>query len=836
MNDLVSPELLRNVRSEIQENLSFTPKETDIYKIHQSGDLANLDGLSDSSLKLFPSLLELRNALYSQPFREHLANITGSGALSGRKTDMAINVYTPGCHLLCHDDVIGTRRISYILYLTSPDEPWQAEWGGSLRLYPTVTQTSSDGSVAKIPSPDHEVLIPPAFNRLTFFAVQPGESFHDVEEVYAWQGGDEAKDDMRIRTAISGWYHLPQEGEEGFVAGLEETLADKSSLRQLEGKADEFDLPKMIFQTPIVGNESSFSSNFSEKTPVLSSTDNVFLSEDDINFLIKYIAPTYLTPDTLESVSEVFTDQWSLTLEMFLEDKFSQSLRDFISIQESQSLPIATPDIEKSTPWTVARPPHKHRFLYQQIRETRPTDPRSQSPVQDLLENLLPSLQFYKWLQLATGQAISSHSLVARRFRRGKDYTLATGYDEEEPRLEITLAITPSSGWEPDMEAEQDADKHFVGVDEEPVGKPEEKPVELDELAANGDVDQAEVAPAKSNEPVVEEDIDKKKNGDDVGDVTVTPSEVAKHVVEEDADEKQESEVAGNPVADHNVEEVQVAPTESEPTTAGDVSKSQDPTDVEVGKQASKRDMGEEEPAPTELSTSATVGDSSGSKEDAVDVGVEKVVGNGDVGEKVEHFEVDKHVPDEDGGKTGKDSDTVNECVTGDGDEAGGNLAEVRNVAPGGDIGGYLAYMAGEDDANYGNPDEKVRDHGVDLPSNMSTGARSAGFSNSKGQKESKPDPAVYQSSGQDDEDDGVLFSMPAGWNKLGIVLRDKGALRFVKYVSQHAKGDRWDVCGDYTIVNQDVEEEGDVLIEASQIYDSDEKTEQEEETTSDDD
>lgn len=799
------------MRSEIQENLSFTPKETDIYKIHQSGDLANLDGLSEESLNLLPSLFQLRNALYSQPFREHLANITGSGALSGRKTDMAINVYTPGCHLLCHDDVIGTRRISYILYLTNPDEPWQAEWGGSLRLYPTVTQTSGDGSVVKLPSPEHEVSIPPAFNQLTFFAVQPGESFHDVEEVHAWQGGDEAKDNMRIRTAISGWYHLPQEGEEGFVVGLEETLADKSSLRQLEGKADEFDLPKMIFQTPIVGNESSFDSYFSEKTLLVSSLENVFLSEDDINFLIKYIAPTYLTPDTLESVSEVFIDQWYLTLEMFLEDKFSQSLRDFISIQETQALPIATSDIEKTTPWTVARPPHKHRFLYQQIRETRPTDPRGQSPLQDLIENLLPSIQFYKWLQLATGQAILSHSLIARRFRRGKDYTLATGYDEE-PRLEITLAITPSPGWEPDMEVEEDADKHAVGVDEEPVGKPEEKPVELDKLAATGDVDQAEVALAKSKEPVVEEDIDKKKNVDDVGDVTVTPSEVAKPVVEEDADEKKQSEVAGNQVANHSLEEVKVAPTESEPPTAGDVGKSNEPTDVEVGKQASKPDMGEEETAPAEVSKSATVGDTSGSKEDAVDVGIEKVVGNGDVGEKVEHFEVDKRVTDDDGGKTGKDSDTVNESVASDGVEAGGHLAEVSNVAPGGDIGGYLAYMAG-DDADYGNPDEKV---------------------NSKGQQESKPDPAIYQSSGQNGGNHGVLFGMPAGWNKLGIILRDKGALRFVKYVSQQAKGDRWDVCGEYTI-NQDVEEEGDVLIEASQIDDSDEKTEQEEETTSDD-
>ena len=44
-----------------------------------------------------------------------------------------------GCHLLCHDDVIGTRRVSYIIYLTDPDEDWLKEDGGALELYPLDT-------------------------------------------------------------------------------------------------------------------------------------------------------------------------------------------------------------------------------------------------------------------------------------------------------------------------------------------------------------------------------------------------------------------------------------------------------------------------------------------------------------------------------------------------------------------------------------------------------------------------------------------------------------------------------------------------------------------------
>ena len=41
-----------------------------------------------------------------------------------------------GCHLLCHDDVIGTRRVSYIIYLTDPDDEWEEKDGGALELYP----------------------------------------------------------------------------------------------------------------------------------------------------------------------------------------------------------------------------------------------------------------------------------------------------------------------------------------------------------------------------------------------------------------------------------------------------------------------------------------------------------------------------------------------------------------------------------------------------------------------------------------------------------------------------------------------------------------------------
>lgn len=52
------------------------------------------------------------------------------------QTDCSCNVYANGGHLLCHDDVIGTRCVSWIIYLTDPDEPWEEADGGGLELYP----------------------------------------------------------------------------------------------------------------------------------------------------------------------------------------------------------------------------------------------------------------------------------------------------------------------------------------------------------------------------------------------------------------------------------------------------------------------------------------------------------------------------------------------------------------------------------------------------------------------------------------------------------------------------------------------------------------------------
>jgi hypothetical protein len=84
---------------------------------------------------------------------------------------------------------------------------------------------------------------------------------------------------------------------------------------------------------------------------------------------------------------------------------------------------------------------------------------REESPITELLDVFLPSRQFRRWLQMATDCTIESADLLARRFRRGLDYTLATGH-EGKARLEVNLGFTPSPGWgdEGDDEEEEEED------------------------------------------------------------------------------------------------------------------------------------------------------------------------------------------------------------------------------------------------------------------------------------------------------------------------------------------------------------------------------------------
>lgn len=427
---LFQDELLTGVKDECVAELSFTEKETDIYKVNQTGDLASLNYLTPEQISRLPSLLALRDALYSSKFRDFLRSVTGCGPLSGKKQDMSVNSYTRGCHLLNHDDVIGTRRVSYILYMPLPRyQLWQKDWGGALELYPT--RMGEDGQ------PEPEAIpvksIPPSWNQFIFFEVQPGKSFHSVEEVVVGGEGE----DGRERLSISGWFHAAQEDEEGYIP--EPPAETKSSREQLTSTST-------LFNT--------FPSIDADTLP-----DTNTLSEAHTSFLSEFINPVYLQSRTMKALGERFIEESSLELHSFLSNALSESLdhrlrerdaKDGLGPSRSPLVPPHTAGTDGA--WTIRGPPHKWRYCVLQPRdEAAPRNvvfPRAATVSPDelmrsLQDELFPSPAFRAWLAIVLKLMPSRYSVEARRFRPGLDYTLATS-EEREARLDVVLGLTPS--------------------------------------------------------------------------------------------------------------------------------------------------------------------------------------------------------------------------------------------------------------------------------------------------------------------------------------------------------------------------------------------------------
>ncbi|KAG6297751.1 hypothetical protein E4U09_001245 [Claviceps aff. purpurea] len=731
IHELVDDTLLRSVRDEVCNNLQYTLKETDIYKIHQSGDLANIDGLDPELVAKVPSLLALRDALYSETFRNYVSDITGCGPLSAKKTDMAVNVYSPGCFLLCHDDVIGSRRVSYILYLTDPDMPWQPEWGGALRLFPVQEKKNKDGEVAHVPLPDPVKVIPPAWNQLSFFAVQPGESFHDVEEVYHAETQEQLKKDGgRVRVAISGWFHIPQHGEDGYIEGEEEKNAQNSSLMQLRGNPAQFDVPQV--QPVAISDPSSHHQGDFEA--------------GDLEFLLRYISAPYLTPDVMEQIADQLEQDSTITLPDILSKAFIERLKAYIEDAETKPLPEKTAAIEKSTAWKVAQPPHKHRFLYQLSEDVRAS--RDITPLTELLDTLLPSPQFRKWLQIATRCTLTSQHVMARRFRRGGDYTLATG--QTEPlSLELGLGITPTPGWG-EEEGNEDEDE-----DEEAEEEGEDEDGDEEEEAAGPAADSTASKVAETAEAPAATAISAAAQ---ISEAAVTSAQAVAGAAQYFA------KMPASRAAARALLTAALALAEAMAKESGQADC------IAIAANAASTLASFAAPEGSDAATEAA------EEEPPKDKGKGKAV---DTTEPIS-ASTEETQPSKDKGK-GK-------AVLRSRDNTPSIIQEDENVPDSldteqVDVGGMEVYLAPDNDEN--------------------------------------DDAAVYKSSG---DQDSALFFQAASWNKLTLVMRDRGTLKFVKYVSRKARGDRWDISAKFGVADDgegEWEGEGE---EGLQLGDSDDE------------
>ena len=377
ITDLMDPQLLKNVRNEVLLEIAFTKKETDIYKVFQSGDLANLSGLNWDDLSRLPSLYKLRAAIYSEEFRDMISGVTKCGKLSGLKTDMSINTYNKGCHLLIHDDVREDRQ----------------------------------------------------------------------------------------RLSIQRWFHIPQPGEPGYVKGEQEATEARSTLQQLQSKElQEYDFPKPV--------RNDFS-----PLEVETLLEKKTLSADETEYLSKFLNVEYLKPGNLERLQTTFLDESIVELTNIFNAEYAKVLHRSLRHTELETdTPQTSKDIQ--FPWKCAVPPHKQRYMYIDGTSTLDMSEKgvkfanaigpSEAPnfsvtsqahqLSDTdrklceISSFIKSRAFRKWLVQVTGLVPTSDQVLARRFRPGHDFILATTTEKDLARenelnllLEATFNLTPTA-------------------------------------------------------------------------------------------------------------------------------------------------------------------------------------------------------------------------------------------------------------------------------------------------------------------------------------------------------------------------------------------------------
>ncbi|GKY93485.1 prolyl 3-hydroxylase ogfod1 [Mayamaea pseudoterrestris] len=412
---------INDLIQEIKQNSKVNFKESDLFKFYQSIDLANLDENSSTHM---PCVLQLRQVLYSNDWRHFIEQVSGLPPNTlNQQVDCACNCHISGCHLLCHDDVIHTRRISYILYLTDVD--WKLEEGGALELY----SADNDGLPTMVPSK----LLLPTRNSMAFFAVEPGVSFHSVQEVL----GD------RPRLSLQGWYHANDPPD---------NIHD-ATLQRLKGEAD---LSQSSTYEPL------------EIDNVGIENDDAALSESDRLHLAQFMDSTYLQPKALKEMRASFSEDSSIQLRSFLNDAMILK----IDLQETK---LKTTDanyyeqgVDKN--WSMTGPTHMQRFLeYHRVVDDREGSSATAAMKNDTLgdnlynirRDLLQSKPFARFLSILTGLRPTACKGHIRRFRPGLDYTVAHhGLLTESAVLDVTLCFVAGSGKQQVMDDNDESDEN----------------------------------------------------------------------------------------------------------------------------------------------------------------------------------------------------------------------------------------------------------------------------------------------------------------------------------------------------------------------------------------
>jgi Rps23 Pro-64 3,4-dihydroxylase Tpa1-like proline 4-hydroxylase len=396
---------LEKVLDEVKSTSVVKFKESDLFRVYQSIDLGNLADDAPQAMEL-PSLLELKRAIYSREYRNFIERVVGipQGTLT-EQVDCAVNCHISGCHLLCHDDVIGTRKVSYIIYLT--EEGWKKEEGGALELY----ESELDSQQRRVPKPIPSKTLLPIFNTMAYFVVVPGQSFHAVQEVFG----------ERPRLSIQGWYHAkekPENMEEATLSQLKSTLKGEDT----EGVFIAFD------------------ENDHDQLLVL--------PKEDIEHLSKYMNTTYITEESIAEIRNRFEIDSSVQLRSFIQPEWINKINSACAKRDEKfgnGNPVLDYNAGVDKDWKVVGPAHKQRFL--EYTGTSDGD-MAGSVMAQIRRELLESLAFGRFLNCITGLGMPlGHRGRVRRFRPALDYTVAHyGILTTQSVLDATLCFAAGNG------------------------------------------------------------------------------------------------------------------------------------------------------------------------------------------------------------------------------------------------------------------------------------------------------------------------------------------------------------------------------------------------------
>ena len=420
LHGLLDESRLLKVRNELAQ-LRRTFKETDLFKVFQTGDLANIDPNEPLHAAELSETIALREALYSDAFRGFVRRVTGCAPLIGQ-TDLSCNVYSQGGHLLCHDDVIGTRCVSFILYLSRPGKPWKPKFGGALELYDT-DEVGGPGCPETAPC----VCVGADWGTLLMFTVQPGVSFHAVSEVLGTEP----------RLSVSGWFH---------AATPPPRAAEMATLAQLQAA------------TPTAGGGGG--SPPSHALPTLS---DGAISPKQLRALAKLVNPAYLKADALGAVRAQLQAHGSAQLAQFLLPEVAAPLLAAAAEADRRDKlgrggPPRYAAGLKRRGWRAVGPPHKQRYLRHTgaAAVAAATDGAAADGADgaaaagavgaqlQALRKLMRSAPFAQLVALLGGAAPSAVRTEVRRFRPGLDYTLAhVGTLRPTLTIDATLTFVP---------------------------------------------------------------------------------------------------------------------------------------------------------------------------------------------------------------------------------------------------------------------------------------------------------------------------------------------------------------------------------------------------------